>query len=132
MNVSVRHKTLLKALQDVNGKIRNAATAESYKELKNYPALNDVSNVFIGLREGTAIFLKVNFLERSLAVIQSYIQRVVITSTNHFQSPMNLSTAISLEFRRPFSSGASSLLSPHPAFTPANPISAFHSTDLKS
>jgi hypothetical protein len=132
MNVSVRYETSLQALQDINGKTLTAATAESCKELKNYPALSDVSNVFIGLREGTEIFLKVNFLERSLAVIQSYIQRVVITSTNHFQSPMNLSTAISLEFRRPFFSGASLFLSTHGVFTPVNPVSTFHSTDLKS
>ena len=110
MNVSVRYKILQQALQDINGNTPTAATAESCKELKNWPALNDVCNVFIGLREGTGIFLKVNFLERSLAVIQSYSQRDVITPTNPFQSPVNLSTAISVEFRRPFSSGASSFL----------------------
>jgi hypothetical protein len=73
MNVSLRYKTLLQSLQDINANTPTAATAESSKELKNCPALNDVSNVFIGLREGTGISLKVNFLERSLAVIQSYI-----------------------------------------------------------
>jgi hypothetical protein len=39
-------------------------------ELKNCPSLNDVSNVFIGLTEGTGISSKLNFLEGSLAVIQ--------------------------------------------------------------
>jgi hypothetical protein len=132
MNVSVRYKILQQALQDINGNTPTAATAESCKELKNWPALNDVCNVFIGLREGTGIFLKVNFLERSLAVIQSYSQRDVITPTNPFQSPVNLSTAISVEFRRPFSSVASSFFSLHSLFTPINPSSTFHSTDLKS
>jgi hypothetical protein len=73
MNVSVRYKTLLQTLQDITGNTPTAATAESSKEMKNCPALDDVSNVFIGLSEGTGISLKVNFLERSLAVSQSYI-----------------------------------------------------------
>jgi hypothetical protein len=73
VNISLRYKSLLQNLQEINGDTVTADTAESSNEMRNCPALNDVSNVCIGLRKGTGISLKVNFLERSLAVIQSYI-----------------------------------------------------------